>query len=421
MILSNAISRVLDIAFKPTWTRPELVSTLGVTTASGQVVSAESSNNVATAYRCVNIISDDIAKMPLQTFISRRQGEIERMRPNALTRNIAYRLEKKPNRWQTPFQFKKRAITWLLHHGNTYIWRPPLSSNELWTLQSNETYPAFDQAGNLWFLTKLPWYLRSLYDLPDEWLPIPDVEILHLLINPDETGLNGRGVIKYARDTLGRQMSAHVAQDTLYKRGLSAAGILWLNGESEPEVRKKVREMYEETISGVGNNSRVVILDNKISKFEAITMRPTDVQFLQGMQQNDAEIANYYGLPLHKLNMGKQSYESNTQQQIDYQATTLDPYAVQWEEGAGLKWLPENEQEYTYFRFERSVLLRTDPKSRGEYLNGAVNNGRLTPNEARQIEDRSKSDNPAADLLYMPSNVQPMGMPAKSAQGEPNA
>ncbi len=67
------------------------------------------------------------------------------------------------------------------------------------------------------------------------------------------------------------------------------------------------------------------------------------------------------------------------------------------------------------------MLLRTDPKSRGEYLNGAVNNGRLTPNEARQIEDRSKSDNPAADLLYMPSNVQPMGMPAKSAQGEPNA
>ena len=411
MILGKALSRIVDISFKPTWTRPELVSTLGLSSASGQVVSVENSNNVATAYRCVNILSDDIAKMPLQTFVSRRPGEIERMKSNALQQNIAWRLEKKPNRWQTPFQFKKRVITWLLHWGNGYVWRPLRSGNELFILPSNLTYPVFDVNGDVWYMTR---FRGSAVDEP-----IPGAEVLHLLINPDETGLNGRGVIRYARDTIGRQMAAHSTQDTMYKSGLSAGGILWLNGEGSPEIRKKVRASYEETMSGVENNNRIVILDNKITKFEQITMRPTDMQFLQSIQQNDAEIANYYGMPLHKLNMGKQSYESNTQQQLDYLSTTIDPYLVQWEEAAGLKWLSEFDQEDTYFRFERSVLLRTDPKSRGEYLNGAINNGRLSPNEARQVEDRAADPSPAANLLYMPVNIQPMSNFAKP-QGESN-
>lgn len=410
MILRNALDRIVNSVIKPTWTRPELVSTFGFTSASGQKVTVENSNNVATAYRCVNIISDDIAKMPLQTFISRRPGEIERLRPNASLQNIAWRLEKKPNRWQTPFQFKKRVITWLLHWGNGLVWRPPRSGNELFILATNVTLPVLDQYGNLWYQTRFPNSQENEY--------IPGAEIMHLMINPNETGLWGRGIIQYARDTLGRQMAAHASQDALFKTGLSAGGILWLNGEGSKEIRSKVRESYEETMSGTDNNNRIVILDEKISKFEQITMRPTDVQFLQSMQQNDAEIANYFGLPLHKLNMGKQSYESNTAQQLDYMSTTIDPFAVQWEEAAALKWLTEFEQETTYFRFERSVLLRTDPKSRGEYLNGAINNGRLRINEARQIEDRPADPDPAANMLFMPVNLQPISK--FNSQGDTN-
>ena len=405
MILGKAVNVVLN-SVTPTWTRPELVSTMPVITGSGQSVSPEKSKNVATAYRCGNILSDDVAKMPLQTFVSRRPGEIERVRPNGRLKNIAYRLERKPNRWWSPFLFKKMAIQWLLYWGNALIWMPPSGNREMFLLPINQTQPLMDVNANLWFMTRF----RG-DPLPT---PIPAVEVLHLMINPDESGMWGRSIITYARETIGRQLSAYAMQNTLYKQGLSAAGILWLDGESKPEMRTKVREMYEETMSGYDNNSRIAILDKKVSKFEAITMKPVDVQFLQGMQQNDAEVANYFGMPLHKINLGKQSYESNTAQQLDYLSTTVDPYLVQWEDGAETQWLTEEEQEYTYFRFERSALLRTDPKSRGEYLNGAINNGRLTPNEGRQIEDRPADLNPAANKLYMPSNIQPMG---ESQQG----
>jgi hypothetical protein len=66
------------------------------------------------------------------------------------------------------------------------------------------------------------------------------------------------------------------------------------------------------------------------------------------------------------------------------------------------------EQGYTYLHFERGALFRTDAKSRGEYLNGAIGSGRMSPNEARQIEDRSASKDPNANKLYMASNIQPL-------------
>jgi len=106
MRLSNLIT--------PTWTRPELLSGYNLTTISGQVVTPESTKRIATAYRCANIISDDIAKIPLQQFVSRRPGNIERVRPNGFIRNLPYIVEVQPNRNQTPFIFKKTVILWLI-------------------------------------------------------------------------------------------------------------------------------------------------------------------------------------------------------------------------------------------------------------------------------------------------------------------
>jgi len=382
-------------------TLPELIGGMGLQTRSGQVVTPENSKNVATAYRCANLISDDIAKMPLQTFISRAPGEIERMRPDGMIHNIAYLLEVQPNRWWTPFWFKKVSALWLLNWGNNYIWQPPIFPREHFILPANQTYPVFDQDGNEWYMTKFYGDTRLT--------PIPAVEVAHWMINPDPTGFIGRGIIQYARETIGRQLAGYSSQGSLFKNGLSAAGILWLNGESKKDARKKVRDMYEEVMSGDENSNRIAVLDNKVSKFEPVTMQPKDIQFLELLRDNDIAIMNFYGVPAYKLNTGKQAYNSNEQQNLDYLSSTLDPYLVQIEESAKLSWLSMQEQSTTYFRYERSSLFRTDAKSRGDYLNAAIQNGRMTPNQAIQIEDRPKSSNPGADLLYMPSNIQPMG------------
>jgi len=404
MIISSILSRN-RFAAKVTVTEsiqlPELINTLGMATGSGQVVTPESSKNVATAYRCGNILSDDIAKLPLQVYLSRRTGEIERQRPDPFARNLAWLLEREPNRWWSPFQFKKQLAQWLIFWGNAFVWQPPVYPREHFILPSNVTFPAFDLDGNLWYGTRFRGDQEITY--------LPAIEVAHFMINPDETGFSGRGVIQYARETIGRQLSAYASQNSLFRNGLSAAGILWLAGDSSPEVRKKVRAMYEEVMSGTDNSGRIAILDKKVSQFQPVTMQPKDIQFLNLIQDNDIAVMNFFGMPSYKLNTGKQAYNSNEQNNNDYLSTTLDPYLVQIEQVGGLKWLSLEEQGYTYLRFERSALFRTNAKERGEYLNAAIQYGRLKPNEARQIEDRPADPNPAADLLYMASNIQPMG------------
>ena len=404
MILSNALSRrkiSKPVNTAPqTLTLPQYAAMLGGTTRAGQVVTPETSRNVATAYRCLNIISDDVAKLPLQVYVSRQSGEIARMRPDPLARNLAWLTERQPNRWWSPFQFKKQYMQWLVAWGNGYIWTPPTYPREQFILAANRTTPVFDTNGDLWYRTQFTPSAPLVY--------LPDVEVAHCLINPDESGFIGRGVIQFARETIGRQLAAYGSQSTLFKNGLSAAGILWLAGESKPEERKRVRDMYEEVMSGDENNGRIAVLDRKVSKFEPVTLAPKDVQFLELIADNDIAVMNYFGMPSYKLNTGKQSYQSNEQNDLDYLSTTLDPYLVQIEQVGGMKWISLQEQGYTYLNFERSALFRTNAKSRGEYLNGAIQNGRMRPNEARQIEDRSADPNPLADQLWMASNLQPM-------------
>jgi HK97 family phage portal protein len=401
MIINRLMHRTVNTAAaKVNLTLPELINAWGLSSSSGQLVTAERSKNISTGYRCGNILSDDFAKMPLQTFISRMPGQIDRQRPDFRTQNISYLLEISPNRNMTPFLFKKTLMLWLLYWGNGYAWMPPTARGqrrEIFILNSSATYPYYDVDGNVWYQTTF---------VNGETAYLPDVEVLHLMINSTD-GLNGMSIITYARESLGRQLGAYETQGKFYAQGLNPAGIIYMPGELNKEAREKIRETYGEAMGGSQNAYRLAVMDSKITKFEAITMKPVDMEFLASIQENDLEIANFFGMPLYKLNMGKQAYNSNEQANLDYLNTTLDPYLVQAEEIARLRWLSEEEQNYTYFKFNRDVLLRTDAKTRSEVIEKRIESGVLTPNEGREIDDLPAY--PGGDLHYMPANMMAIG------------
>ncbi|MHB0922599.1 MAG: phage portal protein [Bellilinea sp.] len=364
----------------------------GSPTVSGKRVTVDTAKKLATAYRCVNILSDDIASMPLQEF--RKAGKnIEQVRPDSIIRNLAYLVELQPNRWMNPFIWKKTTIAWLINWGNAYIWQPPGAYRELFLLRSDVTIPVFDADGSIWFQTRTP---------RGDQLVLPAVEVCHLMINSSD-GLVGKSVIEYAAETMGRQLGAHETQNRLNGKGLNPAAILWTSKELNEEAREKMRQSYLGTISGSENAGGVAIFDPKITKFETVTMKPSDAQFLESIEATDAEIANFYGMPLYKLNMGKQSYESNEQQNLDYLRTTLNPYLVQMEQAGRLSWLRLEEQADTYLKFNRESLLQTDAKTRASYLRDKILSGQMSPNEARQIDDISPY--PGGDSRYIPANM----------------
>jgi HK97 family phage portal protein len=351
-------------------------------------ITVETAKKLSTVYRCMNILSDDIAALPFQQFERLERGS-RRVKPDGDSRNVAYLIEIEPNRWQTPFVFKKRLILDLLSMGNAYIWRPVSAYPELYHLEAGKVRPVFDKRGNRYF--------QVLFD-NGEVKDIPDPEILHLMINPDKKGVFGRSVLGYAQDTINRQIGANNSRNTLMGNGLLPTAILKVNGQIGEEARQKVKESYLKSAQ-----DGVMVQDNAILDFKQITMNASDVQFLESVQATETEIANYFGLPQYKLNLGKQSYQSNEQQQLDYLGTTLNPYLVQFEQSARLKWLATEEQDAGFFRFERKALMQLDTKTQAEFLHTQILDGIYSPNEARAINDLEPY--PGGDQHYFPGNM----------------
>ncbi len=378
-------------------TLTQFVDGLGTATTSGEIVTPGSASSIDVVYRAANVISDDVAKLPFQQ-IQRVGRSVEQVQPDPFLRNNAYLMEITPNEWGwTPFLFKKQAILWQFHYGNAYIWSPPVWPPQKLILPANRTAPVFDAAGNIW-------YRHTFSNGETEY--IPGVEVLHLLINPDETGVEGRGMIQFARETIGRQLAAFKTQGKFYSQGLNPAAYMQVIVPLDEKGRKKYRDSYGEAIGGSENAYRLAVFDNKITKFEPITMKPADAEFLASIDANDVRLATFCGIPLHMVNRGKEAYNSNEQKYIEYLQGTLDAYLVPFEQGARIRWLREDEQQTNYFRFVREALLRMDAKARADMNEVKIRTGQMMPSEAREKEDLTTY--PEGDKFYMTSNYVPI-------------
>jgi HK97 family phage portal protein len=391
MIISNlAGDQAVPVQVNPGEQRPRVYAGGWSKTVSGQRIDEESAKKIATAYLCAALIVDDIGMMPLQHYKRTPSGPV-RMQPDATTRNLAYRLEMEPNRWMSPFLWKRTIANWLIWWGNAYIWTPPGPSREMFILDASKTYPTFDQDGNKWYRTTWP-----NQDQDD----IPDVEMAHLMLN-SRNGWVGISILEYAKETFGRQLAHHITQDSISGNGLQPSALLWVksNKTLSQENRNLVKKSY---LDAVGSGVAVLETD-QFEKFEPITMKPSDAQFLETVQATDVDIANFFKVPLHKLNMGKQSYESNEQQELNYLHSALNPHLIQFEQVGRLKWIDSASQSKQYLKWTRDSLLQTDAKTRSEVLRNRVQSGMMTPNEARQIEDMARFD--GGDAFYMPANM----------------
>jgi len=379
-------------------------------TRAKQVVSPELSKLVSTCFRCATTIADDIATMPLQHFTRVRVKDLtltSQVAPDPNLRNMAYLLEIKSNRWMNPFILKRTSIMWLLFWGNALIWMPPPpAQRELFILPTNVTMPKFDQNGYLWYEVRFP---------NGEKRFIPSVEVMHLMIN-STNGIWGKSVLEYARETIGLRMGMSATQSSVQGQGLNPAAYIQVNALLDKKGRDAYREAYSDAIKGADDAGNLAVFDNKVVKFEPITMQFRDAQFLESMQSTDLEIANFFKFPAYKLNMGKQSYQSNEQQDLDYLKSTLDPHLVQWEQAGRLSWLPESGQQTDYYKFNRTSVLRTNAKSRAELHAIQISSGTLMPNESRNIEDRDGY--PEGNKFYMTKNYGVVSGEPNPAEGE---
>ena len=100
------------------------------------------------------------------------------------------------------------------------------------------------------------------------------------------------------------------------------------------------------------------------------------------------EISRFTGVPKHMLQTGKESYNSNAQQRLNYVTDTLLPYVVQWESEDSYKILSKVQRAGgLYVHGNVEALLRADPTTRADFYVKLIEHSVMNPDDARAKEE----------------------------------
>lgn len=346
-----------------------------------------------TIFSCVNIISDDIAKMPWKVFKS-TNGAIERKSDHA----VDYLLTKRPNRYMTPFTLKKTLIVDLLTRGNAYMLIEYDDKGRVISLlplsESVTSYVIDEKTGNAFYRTT---YRGKQVDLFE-------YEVFH--IKGLGNGFIGQNPVEVLRTQVETNHAADLANKALIQGGSIPKGVLRVPSTIGAQAKTNVRN---EWIKAGNSTNAIAIIDGGL-EYQQLGFSQVDMAYIESKKMNQQEVAAIFKLPLHKINQLDHSTFSNVEHlSLDYVKNTLAPLAVAIEEEANYKFFSEKELRrgfYTKFNFDSE--LRGDAKSRAEVMEIKLRNSIVTANECRGLDELSPFDIPLADEPLVTLNYTPL-------------
>ena len=169
--------------------------------------------------------------------------------------------------------------------------------------------------------------------------------------------------------------------------------------------KDRIREEWEKRHAGPANAQRIAVLDMGLD-YKPLSISNRDAQFVEQSALSVEDLARFFGVPLYKLQAGKQSYSSNEQNAIEYVVGTLHPNAVVWEQELLYKLLsPQDISRGLRIRGNLMGELRGDFQSRGAWYKDMRESGVLSVNDIRELEDLPNvagGEDRYASLNYVP-------------------
>ena len=359
-------------------------------------LSADAAMKISAVNACVEIISNAVGMLPVYVMDSASK---RRLRDHPLGRVLWERT----NEAMSPFVFFRLMECQRLLRGNAYAWiyrdgyGEPV---ELIPLPPGTCAPAIEPGtGKLWYLAAEP---RS--GLAYKLTP---ADILHFkAYSPD--GIRGVSVLRRAQQTLQTAAAAQEYERALYENGGRPSGILKTQTDLGTEVtlpdgtavhpKDLIRKEWEKVHAGAGNSFRLAVLDQGL-EYQPIAMSNADVQFVENKAVTVADIGRFFSVPLYKLGEGKQSYNSNEQNNIEFCVNTIQPIVTQLEfEETGKLLTVSERRRGLEVRHNMMALLRGDTASRGAWYRTMWDIGVYSVDDIRAYEDLP--DVPGGDVRH---------------------
>lgn len=365
-------------------------------TTSGKTVNERTAMQTTAVYACVRILSEAVAGLPLHIYRYRADGGKERIPMHPLY----HLLHDEPNPEMTSFVFRETLMSHLLLWGNAYaqvVRNGRGQAVALYPLLPSKMDVSRAANGEL---------LYTYYRDADEtglnpkggYITLRRDEVLHIP-GLGFDGLIGYSPIAMAKNAIGMSLATEEYGASFFANGANPGGVL-----EHPGVIKdigRVKESWNSAYQGNGNAHKIAVLEEGM-KFQAIGIPPEQAQFLETRKFQINEIARIYRVPPHMVgDLEKSSFSNIEQQSLEFVKYTLDPWVVRWEQSLQQSLILPSEKPSLFIRFNLDGLLRGDYQSRMNGYAVGRQNGWMSANDIRELEDMNRIPAVEGGDLYL--------------------
>jgi len=362
-------------------------------TLSGAHVSTDTAMRLSTVYKCIKVISETIGMLPLHLYRT-EDGRRRRVTDHPLAKLLATR----PNPWQTPMQMRGMLEAHRSLRGNGYARIYTDAGGEptaIVPLHPDRVTPELADNGTPRYRITNAQGLYEATLLPGE--------VLHLCgLTLD--GYVGVNPIAFEREAIGSAIAARDYGSRFWNN--DARPPFWVKFPGtmkDPEARANVRAEWQEMYGG-SNRGKPAILDRGMEIHE-LGLTNADSQWIDARKYSDVDICGLFRVPPHKIGILDRATWGNIEHQnIEFVTDCILPLCVSWEQTVFRDAIID---ENLFVEHILEVLLRGDTTSRFNAYGKAIQDGWMTRNEARRLENRDPL--PGLDEPLQPLNMTTAG------------
>jgi HK97 family phage portal protein len=354
--------------------------------SSGKQVTEKNAMQSAAVYACVRVIAETVASLPLHLYRHVEEGK----RRDTL-HPLYFLLHDSPNPEMTSFIFRETLMTHLLLWGNAYAQIVRNGHGEiigLYPLMPDKMQVSRAETDELIYLYQSG--MKNIAFRREEILHIPGLGF---------DGLPGYSPIAMARNAIGMSMATEEFGASFFQNGAAPGGIL-----EHPGILKdpsKVRESWNELFKGSGNANKVAVLEEGMT-YKQIGIPPNEAQFLETRKYQTEEICRIYRVPPHLVaDLDKATFSNIEHQSISFVVHTIRPWLVRLEQAMNKALLYPAERQRYFIEFNVDGLLRGDYESRMRGYATARQNGWMSANDIRRLENMNLIPKEEGGDLYL--------------------
>ena len=368
----------------------------GTMTASGNAITPETALKLSAVWACVRLRSQTIASLPMHLYDKDKQ---------IASNHYLYRiLHDSPNADMTASEFWESMVASLDLWGNAYaLIVRNTRNNEVVSLDVLNPERMVVKRSKTGVLTYLYRDGHILYNYAED-------DILHIK-GFTVDGLIGLSPIKYQSSVMGFQIDANTAANNEFKNGMKAGGFLKTGEKTlNDEQRNRLRQNLE-LFGQPENAGKFMVLEAgmDVVSSSGVRINPQDAQLLESRYFGIEEICRTFSVPpqlIYHSDKASSWASSLEGMNLGFLTYSLRPILVRIEQAITKKLLTPAERALYKPRFSVEGLLRANSQGRAQFYTSALQNGWMTRNEVRELEDLPSVA--GADALTVQLNLTPI-------------